>query len=832
MFCSNPGNLFRGSLFSRAPKSNIMKTCCHFLLFLCLSTMLSAQYSGRVFIDKNNNGQLDTEEQGLENVLVSNGEIIVKTNDEGHFELGTSNRDRFIFITTPNGYRCATFYQPNRGQADDYHFALQEAPITDDFSFIHISDTETSDSTLWVKMLRDYGRHQQPAFIIHTGDICYEPGMRFHAEHVNSSTMGLPVYYTVGNHDLVAGDYGEQLYEELFGPTYYSFEVGKVHFIVTPMLSGDYKPQYTKEDVYRWLDNLLSQLPKDQPKVIFNHDLLRTDEGFVYRINEDEAIDLEAHHLKAWVYGHWHNHFYRRHANSEVKSICTALPNKGGIDHSIAAFRVFNMQADGDFSTQLIHSYVDHQMTIAAPAPKTQLSPSGELTIMVNAYNSTAPADKVTYSLEGKKSQALSPVSDWSWMSQLPISRKLRKKKSLELAVQGTFSDGVIVEKLQQFEITDFQDKGKNGNWPNFLLNAGMRPGQVDQIAPPLQLDWVANVGSNIYHCSPIVADGKVFIASIDDGDAQNCYVYAHDVATGQLLWKSQTRNSIKHAIAYADGLILAADQIGYLYAFEAKDGSLRWERDLELNVLPSYVGGLTTHNGVVYAGDGRRFSAINIENGQLLWQNDEWPQGQGTPAPPSIGNGVILASSNWRHLYAFEVKTGKPLWNNTEHGLRFRNAAPAFYDGAFYTTSKSALFKIAPQTGKVLLMTETDYNLNASASPAVTKDLIIIGTTNAGIRAFDRRTFQEVWHFETAPAMTVSVPYSGARVKTVAASPVISDGRVYVGGLDGNFYCLDAKSGKKEWSLALGAPIFSTVSITDGRIYLADFGGNLYAFR
>jgi len=793
------------------------------------------QYAGRVYHDQNGNSQYDSSEVGIANVLVSNGEQVVKTDAKGLYHLPQSLRDKFVFITTPSGYRCQQFYLPNKGQSQDYHFALTTSSFTDTFSFLHISDTETADSTLWVQMLKAYSHHQQPAFIIHTGDICYEDGMRFHADQVNSQSMGLPMYYSVGNHDLVAGDYGEQLYEELFGPVYYSFDVGNVHFVVTPMLRGDFQPQYTQEDVYQWLKNDLAQVPLDQPKIIFNHDLLRSEEGFVYRISEQEAIDLEKYNLKAWIYGHWHNHhFYRYHADSEVISICTSPPNKGGIDHSISAFRVFDMQPNGEFTTHLVQSYVNHQLAIAAPAPHTRLTPDGKIPILVNAYNSTAPTQSVTYSIAKAENQPLEQISNWAWKGTYPYDIKFTQNDSLHILVEGTFSDGQTRKIDRHFRISNFKsDTYTNAktDWPNFLVNAQRNPDATNTVEPPLRLNWISNIGANIYHCSPIVAEGKVFIASIDDGDARNCYVFAYDMATGKLIWKYRTRNSVKHSIAYGDGLVLAADQIGYLYALDAKTGELTWEKDLKMDVLPTYVSGVLIHQDIVYAGDGYKFSALRVKDGRLLWQNDKWPQRMGGPAMPSIGDGVILASSNWQHLYAFEEKTGKPLWNNSEQGLRFRNASPVFYEGHFYTTSKNALFKINPQTGVVLLMSETTYNLNAASSPVITEDLFIVGTVDAGIRAFDRNTFEEVWHFETQPALTVSAPYSGPNVKTVAASPVVSGNNVYVGGLDGNFYCLQAHNGKLKWSLELGAPIFSTVAIVDSLIFISDFGGNLYNF-
>ena len=82
------------------------------------------------------------------------------------------------------------------------------------------------------------------------------------------------MFYCIGNHDLVKGKYGEECFEKYYGPVYYSFDVAGVHYIVTPMPGGDYRPGYTKDDVCRWLKNDLAHVSPETPIYIFNHDIL------------------------------------------------------------------------------------------------------------------------------------------------------------------------------------------------------------------------------------------------------------------------------------------------------------------------------------------------------------------------------------------------------------------------------------------------------------------------------------------------------------------------------------------------------------------------------
>ena len=88
--------------------------------------------------------------------------------------------------------------------------------------------------------MRDLAANEKVAFMIHTGDICYENGLKNHIKLMNTSNMGCPVFYCLGNHDLVKGKYGEELFESIYGPVYYSFDFGSTHYIVTPIMLRDF----------------------------------------------------------------------------------------------------------------------------------------------------------------------------------------------------------------------------------------------------------------------------------------------------------------------------------------------------------------------------------------------------------------------------------------------------------------------------------------------------------------------------------------------------------------------------------------------------------------
>ena len=59
--------------------------------------------------------------------------------------------------------------------------------------------------------------NEQAAFIIHTGDICYEKGLKAHIKLMNTENMDCPVFYCIGNHDLVKGSMAKNFLKAFMG---------------------------------------------------------------------------------------------------------------------------------------------------------------------------------------------------------------------------------------------------------------------------------------------------------------------------------------------------------------------------------------------------------------------------------------------------------------------------------------------------------------------------------------------------------------------------------------------------------------------------------------
>ena len=62
----------------------------------------------------------------------------------------------------------------------------------------------------------------------------------------------------------------------------------------------------------------------------------------------------------------------------------------------------------------------------------------------------------------------------------------------------------------------------------------------------------------------------------------------------------------------------------------------------------------------------------------------------------------------------------------------------------------------------------------------------------------------------------------------TIFSSPVVADGKVYVGSDDWNLYCLDADDGSKLWNYTTRAAVDSTPAVVDGKVYFGSMNHSL----
>ena len=433
------------------PRHSCFVRCC--LMMLIVGFYNTASWSqqptmatGHVFLDANANGILDMGEKPLVNMRVSNGKEIVQTDAAGSYQLVVTD-DTTIFVIKPCGYRTRLskhntplFYythKPAGSPASQYPGVTPtgELPKSIDFGLIPQAEPDQFQALLFGDPQPrnqeevDYIAHDVVEDLIGTqaslgvtlGDIVFDDLDMFEPQARVIAMLGIPWYNVVGNHDLNfdAPDdrHSDETFERHFGPNYYSFDYGPVHFLVL-----DDVLWYVKEDgrgTYRgglgpdqmaFIRRDLELIPENQLVVLMMHIPLVDveDRHELYRLIEQRpfCMSISAH-------THTHAHRYITEADGwrgpqphhHVVNVTVSgnwwqgAPDERGIPHATMRDGAPNgysiIAFDGQKYRLTFHAAgrpADYQMEIMVPEaiPHDQLS---QTEVYANIFNADEHAD-------------------------------------------------------------------------------------------------------------------------------------------------------------------------------------------------------------------------------------------------------------------------------------------------------------------------------------------------------------------------------------------------------------------------------------------------------
>ena len=198
----------------------------------------------------------------------------------------------------------------------------------------------------------------------------------------------------------------------------------------------------------------------------------------------------------------------------------------------------------------------------------------------------------------------------------------------------------------------------------------------------------------------PQVSGELIFVGS-DDG-----YLYAFDAFSGDLRWKERSGSAVRCGPATAGGNVYVMSTEPRMYAITAdNDGRQQW-KSAQFDFLAQTV--LAVSDGIVYASADNTLYAVDAESGHLLWTPKIAIRGN--LSSPAVAGGVVVVTSEDGFLYAFDAKTGDSRWQQSGALGQF--------------TSPGGYF-----------------------APGVGEGIICIGSDVPGLIAFDAITGQNRWH-------------------------------------------------------------------------------------
>ena len=336
-----------------------------FSLIFFASSSTAVTVTGIVYNDVNKNGKYDEGEKGVKGVAVSNGVSVTKTDRKGRYKIALEENST-LFILKPSGYALPLdghnlpifyfHYYPEGSPADmnlqypgleladpingSINFALYKYEEPKNYEVIWISDPQTS-SNEELSYFRDRVVNEitgtKAVFGVTTGDIMNDD-LSLYPRYIRiMAQAGIPWFNVPGNHDMnyTARDDTHSLdtYKRYFGPAYYSFNYGDVHYVILDSIiydgmdpeEPDKRPEYTggiDEKQLVWLKADLAILPGDTTLVLAMHAPLQIISpdipAFSVQNRDDVYKILEGFNHILVIGGHWHStqHMYLGPADS------------------------------------------------------------------------------------------------------------------------------------------------------------------------------------------------------------------------------------------------------------------------------------------------------------------------------------------------------------------------------------------------------------------------------------------------------------------------------------------------------------------------------------
>ena len=205
----------------------------------------------------------------VEGVAVSDGYNIVKTDKRGVYNLVSQKRNGNVFITIPSGYEAvvaAGDVQPqywaaltgDTATAERHDFELRKVDnhrhimlaITDIHLANQMDDIAQLKNNVMPRLRAEVEKYRKEGIPVYTmcmGDSSFDLfwydylfDIKDFRNTIKKIGYPTPIFHTMGNHDNDGATEPDEntdfnatkAYRKVFGPTYYSFNIGDVHYIM------------------------------------------------------------------------------------------------------------------------------------------------------------------------------------------------------------------------------------------------------------------------------------------------------------------------------------------------------------------------------------------------------------------------------------------------------------------------------------------------------------------------------------------------------------------------------------------------------------------------
>jgi len=402
--------------------------------------------------------------------------------------------------------------------------------------------------------------------------------------------------------------------------------------------------------------------------------------------------------------------------------------------------------------------------------------------------------------------------------------------------------------------------EGATGDWPDW--RGPLRNGVSFETNLPTSwspegenLLWKAPFGSR---SGPVVLGDRLYMVNgAGEGASRQERVVCLNADTGELIWEYLFNVYMSDVpprrVGWAPPVVDPFTGNVYVYGVGATllafsgDGEVIWERSLQ-----EELGVITTHGGrtvsPVIEGDlvivsslssgwgsqargSQRFFAFDKASGDVVWVSSPGSRPYDTTYAPPVatvvnGTRILVAGGGDGAMHALKPQTGEPVWRfamskrgiNSGAAIHGSTAIVSHGEENLSSSEMGLIVALDAGSGGEVEIGQASWSefgfLGGFSSPVLDGDRLYQIDNGANLVAFDVTSGKRLWSLNLGTIQR--------------ASPVLADGKLYVGTQNGKFYIL--KPGPEKCEILdedlLGPeespePIRASVAISRGRVYV-----------
>ena len=352
--------------------------------------------------------------------------------------------------------------------------------------------------------------------------------------------------------------------------------------------------------------------------------------------------------------------------------------------------------------------------------------------------------------------------------------------------------------------------------WMGIMDPPANQPTPLTEIKGPLvapRVSWSTSVGrSGGFNFRPVIEANRVYAASADGN------LTILDETNGRVISRWDTKKKVSGGVEVADRKIIVGTVKGEVLAVNSETGAVAWTSNVTGEIIsPASV---SRKVAVVRTADGRIYG-LNVDDGKRLWVYQRQMPSlllRSESGVLALGGDVVAGYPNGK-LIALDLEDGKLTWEATVAAPRGSTDLERIADVAGMPMIDGPRVCAAAFQGKVTCLDIQTRNVvwsrdvsSARSLVADAKNIYVVDVTS-NVHALSKETGASVWKQEKLLYRRLT-------------SPVVFDGRVVVGDLQGYLHVLAPEDGALIGRVATdGSPVLSITPTLSGLVVQTEKG-------